>query len=111
MSPVTMSASAAELIMAKLKQPAILSMKKEVSIPSLSWAQRVYSTDASGKRTEYGPMFHFSWVDPQTIKDYDYLFLPLPDGSEIALAGGEFFRAGSYLIDEKDGRLTLVDAP
>ena len=56
-------------------------------------------------------MFHFSWIDPQTIRDYDYLFLPLPDGSEIALAGGEFFRAGSYLIDEKDGRLALIGAP
>jgi hypothetical protein len=97
--------------MAKLKQPAILSMKKDDSIPSLSWAQRVYSTDASGKRREYGPMFHFWWVDPQTIRDYDYLFIPLPDGSDIALASGEFFRAGSYVIDEKDGRLTLVDAP
>jgi hypothetical protein len=110
-SSVTISASAAELIMAKLKQPAILSMKKDDSIPSLSWAQRVYATDASGKRTEYGPVFHFSWVDRQTIKVYDYLFLPLPDGGEIALAGGEFFRAGSYLIDVKDGRLALVDAP
>jgi hypothetical protein len=55
-------------------------------------------------------MFHFWWVDPQTIKDDDYLFLPLPDGSEIALAGGEFFRAGCYVIDVKDSRLALVDA-
>lgn len=60
-------------------------------------AQRVYSTDASGNRREYSPMFHFWWVDPQTIRDYDYLFLPLPDGSEIARAGGEFFRSGSYV--------------
>jgi len=56
-------------------------------------------------------MFHFWWVDPQTIKDDDYLFLPLPDGGEIALAGGEFYRAGSYRIDVKDGKLTLVGAP
>ncbi|MGD0642139.1 MAG: hypothetical protein ABSC22_15430 [Roseiarcus sp.] len=107
---MTISKNAAELIVDKLNQPAFLSMKKEDSVPSLSWAQRTYTTDLTGKRTEHGPMFFLSWVGPQTLKEYDYLFLPLPDGSEIAMAGGEFFRGGSYVIDAKDGQLTLVDA-
>ena len=109
---VTITKRAADLILNKLQEPATIAMQRPNSVATLRWAQRVYSTDrVTGERTEHGPMFSFSWVDQQSIKDYDYLFLPLPDGSEIALAGGKFYRAGSYRVDVKDGKLTLVGAP
>jgi hypothetical protein len=112
LSSVTISDSAAELILKKLKEPATIAMRKQNSVATLTWARRVYSTDRlSGERTEHGPHFFFSWSDVDKLKEFNSVIYTLPDGESLALGPSEFFQTGTHTIDVKDGRLALVDAP
>jgi hypothetical protein len=108
---VTITKSAVDLILTKLQEPATIATRKQNSLPTLDWASRVYSTDFSGKRTEHGPHFFFSWTDAEEVKEFNNLIYILPDGESLALGPGDFFQTETHTIDEKDGRLTLVGAP
>ncbi len=111
MPSVTISKPAVDLISRRMNEPATARMKKDDSIQLLNWASRTYSTDFLGNRTEHGPGFFFSWVSADQIKEYRNLIFTLPNGVALALGPGAYFQTGSYAIDEKDGRLTLVSSP
>ena len=109
---VTITKSAIDLILRKLKEPATIAARKQNSLPTLAWARRVYSTDRrSGERTEHGPCFFFSWNDADKLKEFNSVIYALPDGESLALGPGDFFQTGTHTIDVKDGRLALVGAP
>ena len=110
MSIVTISKGAQELILARLSEPKTQKMKESDAVPTLGWARRAYSIDNSGRRTEYGPGFYFSWSKKEELKGYDYVYFKLPNGEELAISPGSDFENGSHWIDEKDGRLILVNS-
>ena len=53
--------------------------------------------------------FLFLVGNADQIKEYRNLIFTLPNGVALALGPGAYFQTGSYAIDEKDGRLTLVE--
>jgi hypothetical protein len=109
---VTITKSAIDLIVKKLKEPATIAMRRQNSMATLTWARRVYSTDRlSGERTEHGPRFFFSWSGVDKLKEFNSVIYALPDGESLAFGPGDFFQTGTHTIDVKDGRLALVDAP
>ena len=110
MSTIAISKAAQELILARIAEPEIQKMKGSDSLPTLGWARRAYSIDNSGKRTEYGPGFYFSWAKKEELKGYDYVYFKLPNGEELAISPGSDFENEAQWIDEKDGRLTLVNS-
>ena len=111
MASVTISERAARLVIERFKEPATAQMKRHHTVPLLTWASRVYSTDSSGNPIEYGSRFFFSWTSADEIKEYNIVTLTLPNGDALALGPGAVFQTGSHTIEESDGRLTLVSSP
>jgi hypothetical protein len=110
MTHVTISKSAQDLILARMAEPAVQAKKEPGSVPTLDWASRVSGVDKSGNRTEYGPGFFFSWSNMDEVREYDNLLFKLPNGEDLALGPGAYFKTGAHEIDQKDGRLTLVSS-
>ncbi len=107
MRSVTITPDAMNVISRRCYNSTAITAARQTLIPLLAWAVRTYFDDASGRRTELGPQFYFSWTDAAEVKRNEYFVLQMAPVGKLALAPGELFQSGTHQIDVKDGKLTL----